>query len=392
MNSQPDHRQHPEETRKRLGELAKLFLTLGFTSFGGPAAHIAMMNREIVEKRKWLDLQTFLDLISAANLIPGPNSTEVAIHIGYRRAGWKGLVVAGVSFIVPAVLLVLLFAVLYVQANALPTFTGVLYTIKPVIVAIVLHALWGFSKSALKQSHLTVIGLAVLGLLWAGGNEIVLLVAAGTASLLYTERFSAGNRLHSFSAPLAAWFLSKPALGAAAVTSPVLHLFFQFVKIGSVLYGSGYVLLAFLESEFVEKWGVLTPQQLLDAVAIGQFTPGPVFTTATFVGYLAAGFPGAIAATVGIFLPAFLFVALTAPWLTKLRQSKRLSAFLDGVNAASLSLMAYVSWKLATAAVVDGLTTGLAAVSLFLLFRYSRLNSAWLVGGAAVLGWLYAFL
>ncbi|HKC82599.1 MAG TPA: chromate efflux transporter [bacterium] len=354
-------------------DVATLFLKLGTIAFGGPAAHIAMMREEVVRRRRWISDERFMDLLGATNLIPGPNSTEMAIHLGYLRAGWPGLIAGGVCFIVPAMLIVFVCAWLYVRYGARPEAGWLLYGVKPVIIAVVAQAMWGLLRSAVKGPILAVIGAAVLALSLLGANEIALLLGGGVIAVLLT---TVGIR--GVAAPL--------GLGAGV---GLTTLFLVFLKIGSVLYGSGYVLLAFLRSDFVERLGWLTDQQLLDAVAVGQFTPGPVFTTATFIGYVLGGVPGAALATLGIFLPSFVFVALSHPLIPKLRASRRAGAFLDGVNVAALGLMAAVTWQLGRVAIVDPTTTALALIALALLLRF-RLNSAWLVlGGAAVGALLY---
>ncbi len=354
-------------------DVATLFLKLGTIAFGGPAAHIAMMREEVVRRRRWISDERFMDLLGATNLIPGPNSTEMAIHLGYLRAGWPGLIAGGVCFIVPAMLIVFVCAWLYVRYGARPEAGWLLYGVKPVIIAVVVQAMWGLLRSAVKGPILAVIGAAVLALSLLGANEIALLLGGGVVAVLLT---TVGIR--GVAAPL--------GLGAGV---GLTTLFLVFLKIGSVLYGSGYVLLAFLRSDFVERLGWLTDQQLLDAVAVGQFTPGPVFTTATFIGYVLGGVPGAALATLGIFLPSFVFVALSHPLIPKLRASRRAGAFLDGVNVAALGLMAAVTWQLGRVAIVDTTTAALALIALALLLRF-RLNSAWLVlGGAAVGALLY---
>jgi chromate transporter len=369
-----------------IAELARLFLKLGTIAFGGPAAHIAMMEEEVVRRRRWLDHERFVDLLGATNLIPGPNSTEMAIHIGLLRAGWRGLIVAGACFIVPAVLIVWALAALYVRYGSLPEAAWLFYGVKPVIIAIVVQALWGLGKAAIKNSLTAVAGAAVIVLFFFGANEILLLFAAGFAVMIVD------NLRRGWRPPRnALWTLSfgMPFLtaynGAAAEPATLTALTLFFLKIGSVLFGSGYVLLAFLRADLVERWHWLTDRQLLDAIAIGQFTPGPVFTTATFIGYVIAGSPGALLATLGIFLPAFVFVALSAPWIPKLRRSPWTSGFLDGVNAASLGLMAVVTWQLGRSALVDGFTIALALVSAVLVFRF-KINSAWWVLAGALLG------
>jgi chromate transporter len=378
------------ERRTRLYELARLFLRLGTTAFGGPAAHIALMEDEVVRRRSWLTREQFLDYVGAVNLIPGPNSTELAIHIGHARAGWPGLVVAGACFIVPATLLVGLAAWAYVAFGTLPAVTGILYGVKPVVIAVVAQALWGLGRTALKTAWLAAIGLAAVVAVVAGTHELLVLAAAAVAGplvkgLLDRRRAAAAIALGSGAG-------ASATLGAAAaVAVPVgvglWPLFLVFLKIGSVLFGSGYVLLAFLRSDLVERLGWLTEAQLLDAVAVGQVTPGPVFTTATFVGYLLGGPVAAAVATVGIFLPAFVFVAISGPLIPRLRRSRAAGAALDAVNVASLALMAVVSWDLGRAALVDPVTVVVAVVSAVALTRY-RVNSTWLIAGGASVGWL----
>ena len=367
---------------QRLRELAAVFLRLGTTAFGGPAAHIAMMEEEVVRRRGWLDRQRFLDLIGATNLIPGPNSTEMAIHIGHERAGWRGLLVAGTCFILPAVIIVWVLAALYVRYETVPQLGWLMYGVKPVIIAVVAQALRGLSRAAVKDTLTGLTGAAVLVFSYLGYNEILLLLAAGLLVMLARHRRVGAAAF----APVPAMLVpaALPAAAGAVAPPTAAAVFGFFLKIGCVLYGSGYVLLAFLQGDLVDRWHWLSSQQLLDAVAIGQFTPGPVFTTATFIGYLLAGGAGAMAATVGIFLPAFAFVALVNPWIPRLRRSPWAGALLDGVNVASLGLMAAVTYKLGVASLTDWLTAALALVSLALLLRF-KINSAWLVlGGAAV--------
>lgn len=376
-----------------LAEVALLFLRLGFTAFGGPAAHIAMMEDEVVRRRRWLPREEFIDLLGATNLIPGPNSTELAIHLGHRRAGWPGLLVAGACFILPATLIVGTIAWAYVRFGSLPAAESLLYGVKPVIIAIVLQALWGLSRAAIKTRPLAAVALAAVGATAAGVPELAVLFTSGMAMALGRwswRRIRAGA---GGSASVVALMLDAPttwpalatAAAGAAVPFSLQGLFLFFLKVGSVLFGSGYVLLAFLRADLVTRWGWLTEAQLLDAVAVGQFTPGPVFTTATFIGYVLGGAPGAAAATVGIFLPAFFFVAVSGPLVPRMRRSWVAGAFLDGVNAASLALMAVVTWELGRSALVDVWTGGLALLSAGLLLRY-RLNSAWLVLGGGVMG------
>lgn len=367
------------ESQSPLAEVAWVALRLGFTAFGGPAVHIAMLREEVVVRRRWLTDEEFLDLLGATNLIPGPNSTEMVIHVGLRRAGWAGFALGGLLFILPAAAIVLACAWVYVAYGRTPGAEWVLYGIKPVIIAVVVQAIWGLGRTAVKSISLAIVALAGLGLYLAGINELVILFGAG---LLVAIVRSMGSSLHA----RANGFVPLLALAAPAgsVAPDLARLTLLFLKIGAVLYGSGYVLVAFLRSEFVERLGWLTDQQLLDAVAVGQFTPGPVFTTATFVGYLIGSWPGALLATAAIFLPSFVFVALTSRFVPRLRRSTFASAALDGVNVAALALMAGVVWQLGRSAIVDWLTAVLAIAAAVCLLRW-KINSAWLVlGGAAV--------
>jgi len=379
-----------------LKELAWLFLKLGTIGFGGPAAHIAMMEDEVVRRRGWLSHEEFIDLVGAINLIPGPNSTEMAIHIGHTRAGFPGLLVAGACFLLPATLIVTACAWAYVRFGALPQVDGILYGVKPVIIAIVLQALLNLGHVAVKTPWLAGVGIAAAVFSLLGVNELLLLLVAGL--LIAAIRRMAANPTRGGSMG-AVGFFTPPVSTNAAVSAGVVAgtataatlpfglwpLFLFFLKVGSVLYGSGYVLLAFLRADLVERWHWLSETQLLDAVAVGQITPGPVFTTATFIGYILGGAPAAIVATVGIFLPAFFFVAISGPLVPRIRRSPLAGAFLDGVNVTSLALMAVVTWRLGAVALVDGLTVLLALISVVLLFRF-KLNSAWLVIGGALAG------
>lgn len=372
----------PTRAPGRLGEVARVFLWLGLTAFGGPAAHIGIMREEFVRQRGWVDDQHFLDLLGATNLIPGPNSTEMAIHLGFVRAGWRGLIVAGVCFILPAVLIVIVLAALYVQYGTTPAANWLLYGIKPVVLAIVAHALYGLARTAVKGWLTGIVGATVLVLALFGLSELVLLFVGGLVVMVLANL----RRLRVAPAlALPVFALPSLLLQSAVVPFSLAQLFWNFLKIGSVLYGSGYVLLAFLRADFVERLGWLTDQQLLDAVAIGQVTPGPLFTTATFIGYILGGVPGAVIATVGIFLPAFVFVAISNPLLPRIRQSLWAGALLDGVNVASLGLMAAVTVVLAQAALIDPVTIMVALVALALLIRY-KLNSMWLVFAGALIG------
>lgn len=362
-----------------LRELAAVFLKLGVVGFGGPAAHVALMREEVVTRRGWMRDEEFLDYLGATALIPGPNSTELAIHVGRHRAGWRGLLVAGSCFIVPAALLVGLAAWAYVRFGRLPQVEGVLYGVKPVVIAVVGQALWGLGRTALRTRWLAGVAIAAAAAAALGVPELaVLALAAGVClAARWARRWRGAGGV-----PLMLLTLVPPA---APPRAPLPELLATFVKIGSVLFGSGYVLLAFLRADLVERLGWLTERQLLDAVAVGQVTPGPVFTTATFVGYLVAGAPGAVVATVGIFLPAFVFVALSAWLLPRLTGSPAARATLDGINAASLALMAVVTVALARAALVDLVTVAIAVASAVLLLHF-RVNSAWLILGAALLG------
>lgn len=371
-----------------LRELAGLFLKLGTIAFGGPAAHVAMMEDEVVRRRKWLTREQFLDMLGATNLIPGPNSTEMAIHVGYVRAGLPGLLVAGASFIFPAVLIVLGFAWAYVRFGQLPAVGHILYGVKPVVVAIVLQAIWRLGRTAVKSRLLAVIfAIAVVATAFGVNELVVLFAGAAIVAMIETKRRPAVSM--ALAGP-ATWPTTAPAAAATAAAATAIGLwpiFFVFLKIGSVLFGSGYVLLAFLRSDLVTRLGWLTENQLLDATAVGQVTPGPLFTTATFIGYVLAGWGGAMAATTGIFLPAFIFVALSAPLLPRLRQSKWAGGFLDGVNVTSLALMAVVTAQLGHAAVID-LNTAILAVASAVLLLVWNVNSTWLVLGGALAGLL----
>jgi len=374
--------------RQRLAEVALLFFKLGVTAFGGPAAHIAMMRHEVVERRKWLDDQRFLYLLGAVNLIPGPNSTEMTIHLGFLRAGWPGLIVGGTCFIVPAMLIVMALAWVYVRFGTTPQAGWLLYGVKPVIIAIIVQALVGLLRQAVKGPLTAGVGLVTLALYIRGVNEIVLLFAGGIAVMLVQNlRRLRTPGMASLVLPFVG--LSPAVLTATAFSVPLLFL--TFLKIGAVLYGSGYVLLAFLRADFVTRLGWLTDQQLLDAVAIGQVTPGPVFTAATFIGFVLGGVPGAVWATLDIFLPAFILVAISNPLIPRIRHSPWTSGLLDGVNITALGLMAAVTWQLSHTPLVDPLTVALALVSLGLLLKW-QINATWLVLGGAAVGLLRAAL
>lgn len=370
------------ENQTSLGELARLFLRLGITAFGGPAAHIAMMEDEVVRRRRWMSEERFLDLLGATNLIPGPNSTEMAIHVGWERRRWAGLAVAGCCFILPAMLITGAFGWVYSTWGQLPAATWLLYGVKPVILAVVVQALWGLAPKAARTWPLRALGVAAAAAAAFGANELLVLFTAGVAVAI-ARGVTSGRGAGALTGLVPAAPAAAAGAAASAVTLP--GLFGVFFKIGSVLFGSGYVLLAFLRADLVERLGWMTESQLIDAVAVGQVTPGPVFTTATFIGWILAGPGGALVATAGIFLPAFIFVALSGPLVPRLRASPVAGSFLDGVNVASLALMAVVTAQLGRAAIVDLPTTLLALASAVLLLRF-RLNSTWLVLGGAVAG------
>jgi chromate transporter len=388
-------------TLSRLGELAQLFFKLGIIGFGGPVAHIAMIELEVVKRRQWLTREHFLDLLGATNLIPGPNSTEMAIHVGYIYGGWLGLMVSGVCFILPAVLITGGFAWVYVNYGTLPQFAPLLYGIKPAVLAVILDALWRLGKKAVKNRQLLVIAVVVAALLWLVKlNEVIALLIGGFLGMVWLRTGDKGNAPGETANFLIASLTTGATLGAggavaasASVNVPLWQLGWFFLKIGSVLFGGGYLLVAFLQGELVEEYGWLTQQQLLDAIAIGQFTPGPVLSTATFIGYILAGVPGAIVATVGIFLPSFFFTAALNPLVPRLRASKSASAFLDAVNVSAVALMVVVTvqlgvstLKLPQAPFVDVLAVAIALICGVLAIRY-KINAAWLVLGGAFIGW-----
>ncbi len=378
----------PAAQRHALREVATLFLQLGWIAFGGPAAHIALMRREVVARRKWLTEQQFLDLLGASNLIPGPTSTELALYLGYARAGGLGLVLAGVLFILPAMLLVLALAWAYVRYGATPQVGALLYGIKPVIIAVIVQAVTALLPTAVKTSRLGVVVVLALGLYLLAVNPLIPLFGLALLVMLLENRARLGRAAGMGGVVLTVPVLPRAPAAAAVATGvagfSLVVLFLTFLKIGATLYGSGYVLLAFLRDDFVHRLGWLTDHQLLDAIAVGQFTPGPVFTTATFIGYLTGGWLGAIVATIGIFLPAFILAAVIYPLVPRLRESPWMAAFLDGANASALGLMTAVAWQLGTSSIIDPLTATLALVAAVLLIRF-QVNSAWLVlGGAAV--------
>lgn len=386
-----------QPSKEYLLEVAGVFLRLGFTAFGGPAAHIAMMREEIVKRRQWISEQHFADLWGMSNLIPGPTSTELAINLSYQRAGWPGLIIGGVCFISPAMLIVLAISWAYVAYGSLPQVAWLFYGIKPIVVAIIAYALWGLGRTVLKGVWQAVVAILVLGLYFLGVNVILLLFGGG---ILYglmriLERWSREKRLpakppvSSLAGILALQWqvMAVPATAIATTAVPfsLPTLFFTFLKIGAVLYGSGYVLLAFLRSDFVLHLHWLTDRQLLDAISIGQVTPGPVFTTATFIGYILGGLPGALLATLGIFLPSFAFVALIYPVAARLRRSPWTAPLLNGVNVAALALMAGVLFQLGQDALSDILTWAIALIAFAILLRF-KINSFWLILAGAAIG------
>jgi chromate transporter len=371
----------------RIKELAKLFLKLGIIGFGGPAAHIAMMQNEVVTKKKWMNNQDFLDLIGATNLIPGPNSTEMAIHIGHERAGWKGLLTAGLCFILPAVLITGFFAWLYKEYGQLPELQDFIYGIKPAIIAIILGAIFPLAKKSVKTIHLALIGILTLVLSLLGYNEIGLLFGSGFLALfLFTiKNKSITTNTNSFFPFL---FIVPEA---SRITIPNIKLFLIFLKIGAILYGSGYVLFAFLDSELVGA-GILSRNELIDAIAVGQFTPGPVFSSVTFIGYQINGIWGAVIATIAIFLPSFLFVALLNPLVKKARNSKMFSVFLDAVNVASIAIIIAVCFDMGKTVIIDWKSIFILFCAATFAFGFKKINSAFIVLGGATLGYLLSFI
>ena len=392
----PDpHSKHPGT----LGELVRLFLKLGVIGFGGPAAVIAMMDDEVVSRRGWLSREHFLDLVGATNLIPGPNSTEMTMHIGYERRGWAGLITAGSCFILPAALMTGTLGWLYVQYGTLPEVEPFLLGIKPAVIAVILGALWRLGKAALKSWTLVPVGLAVATALVLGVNEVIALLGGGLFGMLWLRGYAALQSGQGTQAGLLLPLLAAPGAErllvwipqAASQEIPLWKLGLFFLKVGAVLYGSGYVLIAFLEGDLVQGYGWLTEQQLLDAIAIGQFTPGPVLTTATFIGVMLAGWPGGVVATAAIFLPSFIFVAILNPIIPRLRRSPWTADFLDAVNVSAVALMLVVTVKLGVAVLNAWVPWVIFALATVAAFRF-KLNAAYLVIGGAVLGWLLGLI
>jgi len=372
-----------QKNKSDLKELARLFLKLGITAFGGPAAHIAMMRHEVVIKRGWLTEQHFLDLIGATNLIPGPNSTEMAIHIGQERAGWKGLLIAGFCFIMPAVMITGCLAWLYKLYGQLPQVQPFVYGIKPAIIAVILAAIYPLAKKSIQNFELGIIGIVCLVLCFLGYSEIIILFGSGLVAMgLAAIRLKKANTLGLY-IPFA-----LVNTDAKSFFGPVnISLFLSFLKIGAILYGSGYVLFAFLDSELVAH-GIISRQQLIDAIAIGQFTPGPVFSSVTFIGYQVNGISGAVVSTIGIFLPSFIFVALLSPLLKKMRSNKLFAVFLNAVNVASIALILVVCYQLGKDSITGWQTALIALFSALILFRFKNVNSALIILGGALSGYL----
>jgi chromate transporter len=369
----------------KLYEVAKLFLKLGVIGFGGPAVHIALMEEEVVRKRAWMSEEHFLDLVGATNLIPGPNSTEMTMHIGHERAGWKGLITAGCCFIIPAVLITAFFAWLYQKYEQLPQVQPFIYGIKPAIIAVVVSLMIGLGRKALKSVELGIIGVLSAAAVLAGLNEIYVLFGAGFLGVAIHFMKTSRDKANGFF-PFVLLQVSTPYTNLSD-----FKLFWIFLKIGSILYGSGYVLFAFLDAELVSK-GLLTKQQLIDAIAVGQFTPGPVFSSATFIGWQIGGATGAIAATIGIFLPSFLFVALLNPLISRLRKSKMMSAFLDTVNMVSVAIILSVIIEIGQVTLLDWRTVLIAVISFVITFSFKKLNTAFTIVGGAALGYVLSLV
>lgn len=366
----------------KLREVALVFFKLGCFAFGGPAAHIAMMEDEIIEKRRWMTRDQFLDLIGTTNLIPGPNSTEMTMHCGYERAGKAGLFVAGIAFIFPATLITAILAYFYVEYGQLPQVEGFVYGIKPAVLAIIASAIYKLGKKAVKSTELIVLGVLVLAASLLGVNEIIALLSAGILGMGYFYLKEKSTRSLNTVAPLLLFL----GINATATKITAINLFFIFLKVGAILYGSGYVLFAYLDAELVSA-GLLTRPELIDAIAIGQFTPGPVLSTSTFIGYQLSGFPGALAATTGIFLPSFLFVLILNPLIPKMQQSKLLRYFLDSVNNAAVAVMLAVLFIMAKETLIEWQAIAIAILAVFLTFK-TKVSTIWIICIGAALGYL----
>ena len=386
-----------------LKELAAVFFKLGVIGFGGPAAYIAMMEQEVVSKRKWMTREHFLDLIGATNLIPGPNSAEMAMHCGYHRAGWIGMIVAGSGFILPATLITGIIAWFYQQYGSIPDIKPIWYGIRPAVLAIIIHAVYKFGRKAMKNWQLGIIGSMVLLASLSGVSEVMALLAGGLFGMCW---LLAGKRRDGLNGvfPLLPLLPIKPGFLKLAVATTALSagyvatnvslvtLFLVFLKIGSVLFGSGYVLIAYLHDELIERLGWLTQQQLVDAIAVGQFTPGPVSSAVTFVGYQISGIKGAVLATVGMFLPSFFFVAMLNPFIPKMRNSKWLSCFLDSVNVGAVAIMAVAIIHLVSVSLVSWQTWLIAILSVAVTFVFKKVNSLWIVMGSSIAGYLLTLI
>jgi chromate transporter len=370
--------------QQKLIEIAQVFLKLGLFAFGGPAAHIAMMEEEIVRKRKWMDHSHFLDLMGATNLIPGPNSTEMTMHCGYVRGGVKGLFVAGFCFIFPAVVLTLLLAYFYVQFGQIPEVEPFIEGIKPAVLAIILGAVFKLGKKALKNWQLGGIGALVIMASYLGVNEVTALLSAGLfGGLFFYGMNQAKSNTHRSILHFLPLSISVPIVSKTLMSSS--NIFWIFLKVGAVLYGSGYVLFAYLKGELVEP-GYMQMNELIDAIAVGQFTPGPVLSTATFIGYQLGGFGGAIAATLGIFLPSFLFVWMLNPLVARLRKSTFLGFFLDSVNVAAVAIMVFVLAEMTLETVANWQNGVVAILGLLCVFGPKKISSVWIVLGGSILG------
>lgn len=377
-------------------EVAFLFLKLGIIAFGGPAAHIAMMENEVVTKGKWMDHQHFLDLVGATNLIPGPNSTEMAIHCGYHRAGIPGLFIAGICFIIPAVTLTGILAYFYVNYGKIPEIEPFLYGVKPAVIIIILNAIYNLGRKAVKGYLLFFIGVGVLTISLLGVNEVLSILIGGLIGMLliYSKNKYSGITIQTCIPILLKIKYKIPLISLIVFTSktvssiPLLKLFLIFLKVGAVLFGSGYVLVAYLDGELVKNLGWLTANELIDAIAIGQLTPGPVLSTSTFIGYQIKGLSGALVATFGIFLPSFFFVAILNPIIPKLRKSELASGFLDAVNISAVSIMITAIIHLSQEVLTDWKSWLIALLSATMVFRFKKINSAYIVLGSAFLGFL----
>ena len=382
-----------------LKKLAGVFFKLGIIGFGGPAAHIAMMEHEVVGKKKWMTREHFLDLIGATNLIPGPNSTEMAMHCGYHRAGWPGMIVAGMGFIIPATLITGVIAWFYQQYGSIPDIKPIWYGIRPAVLAIIINAVYKFGKKALKNGQLGIIGASVMIASLAGMSEVLILLAGGLLGMFWLS--SSQKRDNAKASFFPSFLLSaklgypKAAIAATALSTAqiagnvsLVKLFLVFLKIGSVLFGSGYVLIAYLQDELIDRLGWLTQQQLVDAIAVGQFTPGPVSSAVTFVGYQIIGIKGAVLATVGMFLPSFFFVAMLNPLIPKMRTSKWVSCFLDSVNVGAVAIMAVAVIQLARVSLINWQTWLIALMSVAVTFVFKKVNTLWIVIGSSIVGYI----